>query len=347
MIALNEEKSLRRCLESVKSLVDEIILVDTGSTDATKMIALDYGAKVFDFEWTNSFSDARNFAFMQSSSDWNLVLDADEYITNDCFIAIKEFINTKVAIGRVKIINAFMEEGMLCHSQSITSRIFPRGLSYTGKIHEQVEADLPRLILPIEVQHDGYIQGSKSGRNIPLLELEIKNDANNPYYYFQIAREYKGIQRLDLALSNYAKAYALLTKKENYAPNAIVEYLYCIISGGNLAKGLSIIESEDRYLKRFPDFHFLKGVYFLEIMISDPTTYIYLLPKIEQAYKTCIELGETNEYDSVIGTGSFAAYYNLGVFYEVTGQVEKAQTCYRKSADYNYRPAKERVIQSD
>ncbi|MVQ34480.1 glycosyltransferase [Paenibacillus sp. MAH-34] len=347
MIALNEEKCLRRCLESVKNLVNEIIIVDTGSTDSTKQIALEYGAMVYDFVWTNNFSDARNFALMKSTGDWNLVLDADEYISNDCFVTLKEFINTKHAIGRVKIVNAFMEQETLSYSQSITSRVFPKGLYYKGKIHEQIETDLPRVILPVEVQHDGYIRGSRSERNIPLLELEIVNNPNNPYYYFQIAREFKGMGCIDLALQNFAKAYSLLTKKENYAPNAVVDYLYCIMSGGNLVEGLSIIEVEDSYLRKFPDFHFLKGVYYLETMISDPTTYMYLLPQIEQAYKACIELGETKEYDSVIGTGSFAAYYNLGVFYEVTGQSEKALNCYRKSAGYNYHPAKLRVPQSE
>lgn len=80
MIVLNEAGKLRRCLDSVCSLVDEIIVVDTGSIDESKQVALSYGAKVYDFTWTDSFADARNFALKQSTSDWNLVLDADEYI---------------------------------------------------------------------------------------------------------------------------------------------------------------------------------------------------------------------------------------------------------------------------
>ncbi len=66
---------------SVKPLVDEMIVVDTGSTDRTKKIARAFGAKVYDFAWTDSFSDARNFSLSKASGEWILVLDADEVIS--------------------------------------------------------------------------------------------------------------------------------------------------------------------------------------------------------------------------------------------------------------------------
>ena len=73
MIVKNEEKYLRDCLESVKGVVDEIILVDTGSTDSTVRIAQEYGAKIFNFEWINDFSAARNYSLDQCSGDWILL----------------------------------------------------------------------------------------------------------------------------------------------------------------------------------------------------------------------------------------------------------------------------------
>lgn len=80
MIVKNEERSLKRCLEAVKPLVDRMIVVDTGSYDRTREIAEKMGAEVYDFVWNNDFSAARNFALEQSDGDWNLVLDADEYV---------------------------------------------------------------------------------------------------------------------------------------------------------------------------------------------------------------------------------------------------------------------------
>jgi len=81
MIVKDEEDCLARCLMSVMPVVDEIIIVDTGSTDRTKVIAKTYGAKVYDFEWTNDFSEARNFSLSEATGDWILVLDADETIS--------------------------------------------------------------------------------------------------------------------------------------------------------------------------------------------------------------------------------------------------------------------------
>ena len=80
MIMKNEARSLRRCLKAVKPLVDRMIIVDTGSGDASVAIAKEMGAEVFFFSWINDFSAARNFALEHSDGDWNLVLDADEYV---------------------------------------------------------------------------------------------------------------------------------------------------------------------------------------------------------------------------------------------------------------------------
>src|SRR5690606_23174577 len=95
-------------LESVRMMVDEIIIADTGSTDRTKEIAQSFGARIYDYTWNDSFADARNFALEQSASDWRLVLDADEYIVNDARQLIRSFIAGKRAIGRLKIVNKFV-----------------------------------------------------------------------------------------------------------------------------------------------------------------------------------------------------------------------------------------------
>ena len=78
MIVKNEEETLPRCLVSVKPVVDEMIVVDTGSTDRTKEIARVFGAKVFDYEWADDFSGARNFSLSKAKGNWILILDADE-----------------------------------------------------------------------------------------------------------------------------------------------------------------------------------------------------------------------------------------------------------------------------
>ncbi|WP_233476275.1 glycosyltransferase family 2 protein [Paenibacillus sonchi] len=84
MIVKDEEALLSRCLESVKGIADEIIIVDTGSTDRTKQIAENYGAKIYDYVWSNDFAAARNESLRHAAGKWILVLDADEYLgSND------------------------------------------------------------------------------------------------------------------------------------------------------------------------------------------------------------------------------------------------------------------------
>ena len=97
MIVKNEERHLTRCLLSATPAVDEMIVVDTGSTDRTKDIAKAFGAKVFDFPWTNDFSEARNVSLSKASGDWILVLDADEVISALDYPAIEKIVKKKAA----------------------------------------------------------------------------------------------------------------------------------------------------------------------------------------------------------------------------------------------------------
>src|SRR3990167_6711291 len=95
MIVKNEERYLDQCLNSVKDLADEIIIVDTGSTDRTKEIAKKFNAKIFDFKWTDDFSAARNESIKHATKDWILVLDADEVLDEEGKKMIREIVDGK------------------------------------------------------------------------------------------------------------------------------------------------------------------------------------------------------------------------------------------------------------
>ncbi len=82
IIAKNEETNIERCLKSLESYKFEIIVVDTGSTDRTKEIALQFTDGVFDYEWTDDFSAARNYAIEQATNDYILMIDCDEYVNS-------------------------------------------------------------------------------------------------------------------------------------------------------------------------------------------------------------------------------------------------------------------------
>ncbi|XID91006.1 glycosyltransferase [Paenibacillaceae bacterium WGS1546] len=340
VIARNEEKNIGRCLSSV-NWVDEVIVVDTGSTDRTREIAERHGAEVYDFVWCDDFSRARNYSIERASADWILVLDADEWVESVDIEAVRAFIESPRTIGRIVMLNDMEDEKG--HSRAYITRLFPRHLRYSGAIHEQVDSDYVPMNVPIVVRHDGYLKQTKAERNIPLLRIEIDKNPTDPYYHYQLAKEYRGIESWSFSIECFEKAIRALTGRERYAPNVVVDYLYVLLKAKQYERGLELIQREYLWLRRFPDYYFVCGLFYLDASIQDPARASSYLPLIESNYLRCLEIGETDEYDSVVGTGSFAALYNLGNFYEVLGQSEEAIRRYRQSADMGYRKARNRL----
>ncbi|MFS0919257.1 glycosyltransferase [Brevibacillus sp. 179-C 1.1 NHS] len=343
MITRNEESNIKKCLLSVRETVEEMTIVDTGSTDNTKQIASECGAKVYDFPWTGSFSDARNYALQQASGDWILVLDADEQLAPGSTELIKEFISGPPAIGRVNIVSKYLENGEIQYANSPISRLFPKGVYYTGSIHEQVVSDLPHRMTSITVYHDGYYQTDKTARNIPMLEKELQKEGSNPYLLMQLAREYKNKQDYVEADRCFSQAYQLATKQEGYYPKLVVDYIYNLMKIGKLEASYTVIETEQDQLSNFPDFHFALGMFYMDYVLSNTAAHIDKLPRIEASFHKCLELGDKKEIGGIIGTGSFLASFNLGAYYEVIGDNKQAIEYYRLSAEHDYDKAKERL----
>lgn len=344
LIVKNEEKKLKRCLDSVRSVANEIVVVDTGSEDKTIDIAKHCGAKVFSYKWQNDFSKARNFALSKAAGDWILSLDADEYLEGNYKSEITKWINGKQCVGRLKITSSFVDDGQIRETTTFISRLFPKGVVYEGRIHEQIQTILPRFNTTIEIKHDGYFETDKTARNIELLELELIDHPNDGYYIFQMGKEYRHRKDFQRAVSYFKKSYEGLTKEESYAREVILEYLNACIKGKALEDAKYLIENEQNFLADSPDFHFAVGVFYMEYLMNNLTDdNIKSLSLIEHAYKRCLEIGETSQYESVKGTGSFLAAYNLGVYYEVTGQIVHARHFYQRSANDGFELAKSRL----
>ncbi|PIO06820.1 glycosyltransferase family 2 protein, partial [Candidatus Woesearchaeota archaeon CG08_land_8_20_14_0_20_43_7] len=177
MIVKDEEKHLKDCLDSVKGLVDEIIIVDTGSTDDTKNIAKRSNAKVFDFKWCDDFSKARNESLRHATKEWILVLDADEIIDKDDHDKIKRLIDTdEVAFAfdqwsyidqkepkAKKNTNRFSHPFYISHRPV---RLFRNnlGIRFMNRVHELVEHSLKEHNLKevktnIIIHHFGSLKG--------------------------------------------------------------------------------------------------------------------------------------------------------------------------------------------
>lgn len=185
IIAKNEEKNIRRCLESLKSYNFEIVVIDTGSTDDTEKIAQQYTDRVFHFQWKNDFSSARNFAISKSTKTYVMSMDCDECID---YIDVKKLQNLlverKKQVGRIKIRNHLTKNGTGQENTEWINRIFSKELfHYEGCIHEQVTAmngeEYETYQAPVVILHTGYDlpeneRKQKAERNIKLLQQELQ-----------------------------------------------------------------------------------------------------------------------------------------------------------------------------
>jgi len=343
MIVKNEEAKLARCLDSAAPYIDEIIIVDTGSNDKTKIVAESYGARVYDYEWDNHFGHARNYALDKSTANWNLILDADEWITEINMVQLRRFMLEGDKLGRIQILNEIESDGERQVHRGYITRFISANTRFTGRIHEQADSSKQRVHVPITVQHDGYLNVNKSERNIPMLLAEIKFAPNDSYTNYQLGKEYEGINELEKASTYYRQAYFHLQGHERYAPNVVVQYLYVLKDAKQFADALDIIRENHSWVEHFPDYHFVRGLLYLDVILSNPEAYLALLPEIETAYKRCLAIGETDQYDSQAGVGSFIALYNLGVYYEIFGKTQEAINCYQQSSVLGYSKAKERM----
>lgn len=161
MIVRDEERDLPRCLDSVRGVVDELCVLDTGSTDGTVDVARAAGARVESFTWCDDYAVARNASLVLATGDWILVLDADEEIEDPGARARLEAFAAAHpdSAGQVTIVDR-QEQGEL---RSRVSRFFPRrpDLRYVGRFHEQPcfgDAFCPPRPLGLEVVHHGYRQ---------------------------------------------------------------------------------------------------------------------------------------------------------------------------------------------
>jgi glycosyltransferase involved in cell wall biosynthesis len=198
MIVKNEEKYLAGCLDSVKDIAGEIIIVDTGSTDSTISIAEKYNAKVYNFPWIGDFSAARNYSLDKAAGDWILYLDADERLSPESVDEVKKIISSPVrGAYRCRVVSVSSADNH--HSVMSYSRLFLNAfeIRFRGKVHEQIEDSVkennyPVINSSVEIIHLGYNVGEdelhiKAERNLQILLDEYRQNGTS-YYAFQLGQ---------------------------------------------------------------------------------------------------------------------------------------------------------------
>ncbi|SFR58139.1 glycosyltransferase family 2 protein [Anaeromicropila populeti] len=158
MIVKNEEKVLARCLDSICDLMDEIIIVDTGSTDRTKEIAACYTDKIYDFQWNNDFSAARNFSFTKASKEYIYVADADEVIdeeNREKFRILKEAMVPEVEIVQMYYTNQLAFGTTYNFDEEYRPKLYKRlrEFMWVEPVHEAVNLEPVIFDSEIRIQH--------------------------------------------------------------------------------------------------------------------------------------------------------------------------------------------------
>jgi glycosyltransferase involved in cell wall biosynthesis len=336
LIVKDEEKVLRRCLESVAGIVDEIIVVDTGSTDRTKEIAAEFTSQLYDYQWEKDFSKARNYAASMANGEWIMMLDADEYLDRNSFEAFKSKLKTNLSdknILTVQIVNFIGEDGQGT-SLNYHDRIYKNdgNISYYRSIHEMLKHKNSmerRAVVDLQIFHSGYMasvmaEKQKSKRNLELLKL--KKDKEAVDFYF-LGNEYASIDQYDKAIECYKKGYQ--RRKSNsfeWIPKLLVRLTDCLIAVNRIKEAMTIAVSGEEAYPHLVDFKFLKGkIYCVE-------------DKYEEAIKVFEDIllrKDQLEADSTLDYLEYLPHRFLGELYELRLNYQKAVYHYSRTVAIN------------
>lgn len=281
IIAKNEESNIGRCIGSCEHIADEIIVVDTGSSDNTIKVAKSCGAKVIVDLWENNFSKARNRAVDEATCEWILYLDCDEMLDFEDGYKLKETLESPGVIEGVNegfclnLINV-VDNKMTLNYGSL--RVFRNKPNYrfNGRIHEQIFPSIgeeyPESVikaLDVNFYHYGYDEksadiGAKQKRNLEIFESYEESEKDG-FFYYNLGNEYTRLGDCDKALENY-----LLARKTPAYDNGFKLFLPIYITKAYYDKRdyKSAIEVGFEYLEHYPnykDLNFIVGVCLYEM----------------------------------------------------------------------------------
>lgn len=344
MIVKDEADQIEACLGSVHSVVDEIIVVDTGSTDGTQELCRKYGAKVIEAPWENSFSKARNIGLKEALGEWVLWLDADERLEEADQEALRQAaIASKSDVLFLKLLHyqGPKKETASLHlaSRNAQIRLFrnKKGFQFARDIHEvlqwpeTVPQDGAIPLIPVRLHHYGYIEEvvtkkNKARRNLKLLLEERENPDRDPWCDYHLASEFYRAQKWEHAFILVNQALEGFLGKNQLPPSLFYKLKYEILfRHGSMRGAWPGIECAIRLYPDYVDLHFYKGVFLMEHG---------LYAEAIQSFERCLEIGEEHwEHLSQQGMGSFHALHYLGRCMERLGKSKEAHVYDQTSAN--------------
>jgi tetratricopeptide (TPR) repeat protein len=337
MIVRDEAEMLPRCLAAVAPAVDEIIVVDTGSRDATIEIARSYGARVIEREWTGSFSEARNVSFDAATCDWVMYLDADE-------VLIAEDVDRLRAVtGRTWREAFYLSETNFTGGEGDGTGISHKALRifrnrpeyrFEGRLHEQIAQHLPSYVperleyTSVRIEHFGYLGAvrdakEKSRRNIELLKVQQAESPPTPFLHFNLGSEYAAAGDHRAALDELEKAWMLIEEEgdggagHEFTPSLIARRVKALRLCGRNEDALTAAREG---LERFPPF--------TDLVFEQAVASIELgrEPEAISYYRRCIDMGDAPaRFCATLGTGTYLPRLALATVHMHHGELEPAR----------------------
>ncbi len=335
MIVKDEEKNLPECLKHIRHVVDEIIVVDTGSKDNTPHIARQLGAKVFFFKWCDDFSAARNESLRHATGEYIIYLDADDRIDKENAEKIallkKKLPSNKDIAYSLKIV---LPSPNGTKNTAYQVRIFPNlpDVRFEQPIHEQIVPSLKRkgikgVLTDIVIEHKGYedekILRKKAFRNLAILKRLLSKDQNNWFTHYFLAQTYEVLGERELCEIHLKKVMTEECKKtdENWFIGAGLKYCQLLTEMNRRKEAKDLLLSLE---KEFPKNELIK--FFIAEMDIEDGDYMsalnrYITINPEKLTLITIPVAEDNI--------RFKYYLNMGICYEMTEYYNLALNVYK------------------
>ena len=323
VIARDEAPRIGRLLASAAPWVDAMLVLDTGSRDATAALARAAGARVEHFVWCDDFAAARNAALERAGADWHVVLDADEWIVEggEQLAALRA--TPPAFVGALRIV----EHGAASGGSDWISRVLPGKVRYAGRVHEQPQHALAVRRLAVTIGHDGYAaerMTAKRGRNRALLETELAQRGDDAYLWYQLGKDHAVYEEHAQAAAAFARAQALRGAVP-WRLDLAARQLFSLKKLARHAEGLALAERLLPECGDSPDFFFALGDLMLDWAAHEPAQGGARLAVAQQAWQQALAIGERPDQPGAVpGRGSWLAAHNLAVVLEVLGDAAGA-----------------------
>ncbi len=344
LIVKNEIDVLGRCVlsvnEKLKGIVDDIVVVDTGSTDGTRELAEELECNVFDFEWCDDFAKARNYSIEKAKNEWILVLDADEYVESVDVKELKKFIKNanRKTIGDIDIVN-IEDNGDFISEKTVVRLFNKKEFDFKVRIHERLRQKTAGGVykekLKFKILHTGYskeklVSKDKVIRNIKLMEAELENEMVHDLA-IRLCDDYINLGETEKAIVVFEKfLYHKDSSSKNYYVPTVKKYLNLLLEKELFNKAVECEKLWD-YCKDDDEYVYKMAIAYSEIRENN---------KAVECYLTCV-----NWNGNTIIPKKYS-YYPLGMVFELMGDLGQALKCYKLSEDVNDAREKVKEIES-